>query len=268
MRKTWLRVSAAAAATAILLLSGCGSIQSSSSAAHDELPTSSDQTDSQKRARIRLQLAIGYYEQRQMQVALDEIKQALLADPDFSDAYNVRGLIYMDMGENRLAEENFLHAIRLAPNNPDLSNNYGWFLCQTGRASQAIAYFEAALKNRAYQSPAKALNNAGVCSLKLRDQQAAERYFSQAFQHEPGNPSVNENLARIYYDRRDFERARFYISRLVKADVMTADVLWLAIKIEHKLGDRMAEASLGTQLRRRHPNSSEYVSYQRGAFDE
>lgn len=251
-----------AALVAVAALSGCATTPTA------ELPTASDHTDSQKRARIRLQLAIGYYEQRQYQVALDEIKQALQADPNLADAFSVRALVYMDMGEIRLAEENFLQAMRLAPHNPDLSNNYGWFLCQNGRPRDAIPQFELALKNRSYQSPAKALNNAGVCSLKLQDQAAAERYFQQAFQIEPGNPSVNLNLARIYYERRDYDRARFYVNRLIKDEIFGADVLWLAIRIEQKRGDKAAVASLATQLRRRHPNSAEYAFFQRGAFDE
>ncbi len=249
-----------------MLLAGCGTSQLANSS--NELPTSSDQTDNQKRARIRLQLAVGYYEQRQMQVALDEIKQALLADPNFAEAYSMRALIYMEMGEIRLVEDNFLHALRIAPNSPDFNNNYGWFLCQNGRERQSIAYFETALKSRTYQSPAKALNNAGICSLKIKDRTAAERYFSQAFQYDPSNPSTNINLAKIYFDQRDYERSRFYITRVMRAEVMTPDVLWLAIKIERKLGDRAAEASLVTQLRRRHGGSAEFAAYQRGAFDE
>jgi type IV pilus assembly protein PilF len=246
------------------LLTGCAATHSS----QDELPTSSDQTDTQKRARIRLELAINYYGQHQYPTALDELKQALQADPNLADAYSVRALIYMDMGETRLAEENFQRALQLSPNNPELSNNYGWFLCQNGRAKESIPHFEDALKNRSYQSPAKALNNAGACSLKIKDTKAAERYFAQAFQLDPGNPSVNANLAKVYYDRGDYERARFYVNRTIKAEVMSADVLWLAIKIEHKLGDRAAETGLVTQLRRRHPNSAEFAFYQRGAFDE
>jgi type IV pilus assembly protein PilF len=249
-----------------VLLGGCASHQAGDG--KGELATSSDQTDNQKRARLRLQLAVGYFEQGQNSVALDEIKQALAADPDMSDAYNVRALVYMRMGETHLAEENFLHAIKLAPDNPDLSNNYGWFLCQNGRAAQSLSYFESTLNNRTYQSPAKAMYNAGVCSLKLNDPTAAERYFLQAFKIEPANPSISASLARIYYDRHDYERARFYIGRVTKADVMNPDVLWLAIKVEHRLGDKAAEASLATQLRRRHPGSPEFASYQRGAFDE
>ena len=259
------RAGVAASLLAMMLVGGCASDPASS---REELKTSSDQTDIQNRARIRLQLAIGYYEQRQLEVALDEVKRALQADPSFAEAYNVRGLIYMDMTENRLAEDNFLQSIKLSPANPDFNNNYGWFLCQTGRERQSLPYFDAALKNRAYQSPAKALNNAGVCSLKSKDTAAAERYFTQAFQYEPGNPSTNANLAKLYYDRKDYERSRFYIGRVMKGDIMTADVLWLAIKTERKLGDRAAETSLATQLRRRYPNSVEYAAYQRGAFDE
>jgi len=264
MKKIWQHSGTVVLMTSILLLAGCASnsgMQGGSSAA-------SEQADNQARARIRLQLAVGYYEQRQMDVALDEVRQAIEADPNFADAYSVRGLIYMNKGENRLAEESFLQALRLAPNNPDFNNNYGWFLCQSARERQSLAYFETALKSRAYQSPAKALNNAGVCSLKLKDKAAAERFFTQAFQYDPANLDTNLNLAKIYYDLHDYQRARFYIGRLTKADVMNPDVLWLAIRIERKLGDRAAETSLATQLRRRHPNSVEYASYQRGAFDE
>lgn len=253
-------------AAMVVLLAGCGSAPMAGG--QNELPTSSDQTDNQKRARIRLQLAVGYYEQRQLPVALDEIKQALLADPNLADAYSVRALVYMSMGENKLADDNFQQALRLSPGNPDFSNNYGWFLCQNGRERQAMQYFDAALKNRGYQSPEKALNNAGICSLRLKDKAAAEKFFSQAFQLDPGNSSTNANLSKIYFEQGDYERAHFYIGRVLKAEVMTADVLWLAIKIERKLGDRAAEASLVTQLRRRHPGSPELAAYQRGAFNE
>jgi type IV pilus assembly protein PilF len=249
-----------------LLAAGCAGTPQAG--ADHELPTSSDQTDNQKRARIRLQLAVGYYQQQQQPVALDEIKQALQADPNFAEAYSMRALIYMDMGENRLADDNFQQALRLAPQNPDFNNNYGWFLCQNGRAEQSIAYFETALKSRAYQSPGKALSNAGVCSLRLKKTAEAERYFNEAFRQDPGNVSANINLAKLNFERGDYEKARFYISRATRADALSADALWQAIKIERKLGDRTAELSLVTQLSKRFPNSAEFGAYQRGAFDE
>lgn len=254
-----------AALLAALALTACGT---AGDRVGGDVPTASDQTDNQRRARIRLQLAVGYYEQGQLPIALDEIKQALLADPSLADAYSMRGLIYMDMGESKLADENFQQALRLLPASPDFNNNYGWFLCQNGRERESLSFFEAALRNRSYNSPAKALNNAGACSLKIGDPKAAEQYFTRAFKSEPGNPTTNFNLAKIYYDQGDYERARFYVSRLLKSDAMPAEVLWLGIRIERKRGDRAAELSLATQLRRRHGSSAEFAAYQRGALDE
>ena len=250
-----------------LILTGCAA-SNKVTTGDGELATSSDQTSAQKRAAINLQLAVGYYQRDELSVALDKIKQALLADPDYSEAYGMRGLIYMKMDEARLADENFQKALRLKPNNAEVSNNYGWFLCQNGRAGESIAYFEAALKVRNYPAPAKALDNAGMCSLKLNDSAAAEKYFLRAFQIDPGNVAVNTNLAKMYYQRRDYDHAKFYMGRVIKADVHDADVLWLGIRIAHKTGDRLTEATIGSELQRFQPNSVEYAAYQREAFDE
>ncbi len=253
------------------LLAGCAAGSGPGQSGTAELATSSDQSAGQKRAAIRLQLASGYYQQGQLDVALDEVKQALQADPELADGYGMRALIYMAMGQNALAEDNFLRALKLAPRQPDLSNNYGSYLCQNGRAAESIAYFDAALANPAYQSAGQAYNNAGSCSLKLKDNAGAERYLLQALKLTPDLPATNANLARVYMERRDYARAGFFISRLMKIakmESLTADVLWLAIKVQHKLGDAGAETALATQLRRHHSASPEYAAYQRGAFDE
>ena len=265
MRTIYRKYCCVAAAFLFLLIAGCTPL---SSGGQSELKTSSDTTELQRRASIRLQLAVGYYHERQWSVALDEIKQALVIEPNNADAYSVRAMIYMEMGETNLADENFKRAMSISPNSPDLSNNYGWFLCQNGQEARSITYFEAAFNNRTYQSPAKALNNAGVCSMKMKDNKAAEEYFSQAFKMDASNPVTNANMAKLYLSRNDLERARFYMSRVTRADSMTADMLWVAIKIERKRGDRSAESVYASQLRRLYPASTEYSAYQRGAFNE
>jgi type IV pilus assembly protein PilF len=271
------RIGVVVVVVAAVVLVACGSTQknlsqaNASTGAQTELRTSSDQTPEQNRASIRLQLAIGYFQQRELNIALDEVKQALQADPLYADAYGVRALIYMDKGEIKLAEDNFVQALKLAPNNPDFQSNYGWFLCQNKREDQSIALFDSALKNRTYGSPVKAMNNAGVCSLKLRNATAAEEYFLSAFKLEPGNSISNFNLAKLYCQRGDVEKAQFYMLRLINTDksrILELDVLWLGVKIAHKVGDLLMETSLGTQLRRHYANSAEYSAYQRGAFDE
>jgi len=233
-------------------------------------PSTESQTQGNdaKRAAIRLQLGISYFQQDQFATALKELNSAITIDPTLSDAYAVRALVHMQMQDNDLAEQDFLKASRLAPNNPDNINNYGWFLCQTGKEKQAMELFDRVIKDRTYTQPVKALNNAGLCSLKMKDVALAESYFSQSIRFDANNPTTNLNLARINYKKQDYSRAQFYINRLIKSDSDSAEILWLAIKINHKLNDQMTVTTLYTQLHRRYPDSDEDASYQRGAFDE
>ena len=136
---------------------------------------------------------------------------------------------------------------------------------------EAMGYFESALKNPAYASPAKAMVNAGNCSLKLKKFDAAERYLLDALRYDPDLPTISVGLARVYFERRDYNRAGFFINRLTetaKLDSLSADVLWLAIRVRRMQGDRSMEASLAAQLRRRFPGSPEYAAFERGAFNE
>jgi len=265
---------AALAFASTLLLAACASDGTGSNASttrDGELRTASDQTAREKRAQIRMQLAVGYYQEGKYEIALNEIKQALAADPDYADAYGVRALTYTAMGHLPLADENYQHALRLKPNNPDLANNYGTFLCQSlDRPDAALKYFDAALKNPAYQTPVNAMVNAGACSLKNKKLDAAERYLLDALRLNPGLPAVNTGLARVYYERRDLARAGFFIQRLLESsssDVLPADALWLALRVQRAQGDRSNEAQFAAQLRRRFPGSPEYAAFERGAFD-
>ena len=75
---------------------------------------------------------------RQYKIALDELRKAIMADSGYGPAYNVYGLVYMDLAEDKLAEENFRRAIELNPNNSDARTNFGWFLCTRGRTTQVL----------------------------------------------------------------------------------------------------------------------------------
>ena len=252
--------------TALAVLAGCASNGGG------ELKTASDATAAEKRAAIRLQLAVGYYQNAQYETALDEVKQAIAADPDNAESYGLRALIYTEMGQLALADENYQTALRLEPGSPDLSNNYGSFLCTSlNKPAQAMPYFDKALRSPAYQTPVSALVNAGLCSIRSKNYQAAERYLLEALRYNPDLQATNAGLARSYYERRDYPRAGFFINRLIetsKLDTLSADALWLALRVQRKLGDRTQEASLAAQLRRRFPGSPEYAAFERGAFDE
>jgi type IV pilus assembly protein PilF len=234
----------------------------------DDEKTVAGNPDMQRRISIRMQLAVDYFKEGQLKLALEEIRYVLTISPQFADAYSLRALIQMEMNDPQRAEENFLHALKLDPSNSEIRNNYAWFLCQNGREKQALPIYDRILLDRSYPTPVKAILSAGVCSLRMKDIRNAEKYFLMGLDIDPTNPSVNANLAKVYYDKAQFEKARPFIQRVLKEEIFAADVLWIAIKIDHKLGDQASVNGLATQLRRRHPNSKELALFQKGAFNE
>ena len=57
------------------------------------------------------------------------------------------------------------------------------------------------------------------------------------------------------------------MSRYNKLVTPTSESLWLALRIERRLGERAQEQAFANQLRRRFPESPEYQALQRGQFD-
>ncbi len=231
-------------------------------------PDASEESDARRRARIRLELGAGYYQQGNFKVALDELQAAVTADPEFAPAYGMIGLVYMAIGENARAEENFQRGLRISPADSDLNNNYGWFLCQTGKPRESLDYFARALRNPLYTTPAKPLHNAGICALRMGDRAAAEGYFQRSFQVDPSNPVAMYNLGELLLRRGEIERARFYSQRLTGNFEPTPEILWLALRVERKAGNRDAQASLESQLRRRFPESREASLLAKGDFED
>ena len=232
-----------------------------------EPSTTGGDSPEKSRARIHTQLAAGYYEIGNMGVALEEVREALRADPNYGPAYNITGLIYARLKEDRLAEQNFQRALSINPGDPDALNNYGLFLCERGQADLAIKHFMAAVSNPLYAGPERSYVNAGVCSRRAGNVARAEEFFQSAVKLRPTQPQALYQLADIAYSRGDLAAAKGYLGRLSQAGVTNAEVLWLGTRVERKLGDRNAEASYASQLRNRFPNSAEARALNAGKYE-
>lgn len=230
--------------------------------------TASDEPEARKRARIRLELASGYFEQGQTTVALDEIKLALSADPTYAPAYTLRGLVYSRLNELPLAEESFKRAQQLSPRDPDVLHHYGLFACQQGRYPQAIDLFQQALASPVYGGQAKTLMAKGVCQVRAAQFAEAEGSLARSYELDAGNPITAYNLAALQFRRGDFPKAQFTIRRLNNTELANAETLWLGIKVERRLNNRDAVTQLAGQLQRRFPQSREAGAYERGNFND
>lgn len=223
--------------------------------------------DPRTRAKAHTELASAYYELGNMGVAMEEARIALEADPNFAPAYNVQGLVQMDLKELAGAESSFQRGLRLAPQDPDLNHNYGWFLCQSGREDQSIQWFLNAIRNPLYTSPAKSYSAAGRCMLKRNPTEAAT-YLERALRLDPNNVQAMLPYAELLYQRGQVQEAKAIVIRFNRmVPEPTAESLWLGVRVERRLGDRVAETTFANQLRRRYSGSPEFQRLQRGEYD-
>lgn len=226
-----------------------------------------EQDQAQSRAQAHTELGAAYFSTGQLGVALEELKEALKADSRYAPGYNMLGLVYMELREFAQAEDNFLQALDLDAANPDIHNNYGWFLCQRKRVDEAIKHFFSALKNPLYTTPEKSYLNAGLCSLKINDEQGAAEFFLKAFKLRPQQPQAAYYLGELSLKRKDYSEAKKYLAGIPQAESAGARALWLGVRVERKLGNRDTEADYAMQLRKKFPHSPEAQALRNGDYE-
>ncbi|MGH8629159.1 MAG: type IV pilus biogenesis/stability protein PilW [Burkholderiales bacterium] len=250
-----------ALAAALGLLVGCAQTPKTEPDARVAL-----QRDALARAQIHTELGAAYYGAGQYAVSLEELDKALSADSKYVPALNQLGLVYMALGKERDAQTQFEKALRLDPNDSAVNNNYGMLLCRRGRDEEAMRYFNKALQNPLYQSPEVAYVNAGLCARTKGDNLQAEGFMRKARQLAPDQPQALYVLAEIAFGKGEVREARDLITRHLQVASPAPDSLWLAARIENRLGDANALASYGAQLNRRFPNAPQTRLYNEGSF--
>ena len=252
------------------LLAGCaGTPVSGEGNPNSQTPVSQQVAvgDARLRAKAHADLGMVYLGDSQLNTALDEARIAIEADSSYPLGYNLLGLVQMYLKDNRAAEDSFTRALALAPNDPEINNNFGWFLCQSGREARSIPYFVTASKSQLYSSPTKPLTNAGICSLNMKDDKGAEDFLVRALRVDPMNGDAHCLLADIYYRTGRLREAQARLAEIHRMTEPTAETAWLGLRIERKIGDHEAENRYAAQLRRKFQASREYQLMTQGKFE-
>ena len=217
-------------------------------------------------AKIHTELAAEYFHRGQLDVALEEVTEALKAQSDYALAYNVLGLINMALNENSKALDNFEQAIRKAPKNPEIHNNYGWFLCQRfpQRMDQAISYFMTAAIDPLYSTPEMSYTNAGICEIKRQKYNEGQQFFQKALSIQPNYSPALIGLIDTDFQRGNLTDAQSKLALFQKNNSPTPESLILAIKIEQAMGNQLAVDSYIFQLQKHFPESKEAAAIREG----
>jgi type IV pilus assembly protein PilF len=206
----------------------------------------------------RLKLASEYYTRNQVGAALRELMNAQDINNEHAPLQNMLGIVNMDLHRYDDAEKAFQKALKLdKTNNPDIHNNYGWFLCVSGQYTKGLDWLSKAWNNPLYSTPVKALYNSGRCSKMASDNTQALEFFTKALIVSPRSTAIMYELAHMQYELKNYQNTLDVIDRMHEIDGTSPQSLWLALRSEYRLGHKNEVESYGQQLIRKYPNAAE-----------
>ncbi|MEO5559976.1 MAG: type IV pilus biogenesis/stability protein PilW [Dokdonella sp.] len=243
---------AVALSASVALLSAC-SVSGGSKIKGDDPATQREDA-----ARVNAELGQKYMQQGKLELALEKLTRALAVDPNYANAHTVIAVLYENINDPAKAEEHYRRAAELKPKGGNELNNYGTFLCKLGRYDESQAYFDRALTDPFYKTPAVALTNAGTCLLKAGKRDAAEASLRKALELRPDESEALVQLASVLYDKGEYFKARAFIQRFeATAQSSRPDVLMLGRNIELRLGNGRAAGEYTRKLLQDFPESEQ-----------
>ena len=209
----------------------------------------------------RLQIALHKIKSGFIEQAKENLDCAMRYSPKSVAVHRVYAFYFESVKEYEDAEIAYRHAIKLAPKDPETLNQYGAFLCERGKADKAIQYFLKAISIPEYTRIPDSYENAGICSIDAGKVAQAEGFFRRALAYNANSAKSLLEMAEIHFDRNEVPTARSYINRYANFAEHSARSLWLAMRIEQKLGNKNALGSYGIKLERMFPDAVETAYY-------
>jgi type IV pilus assembly protein PilF len=208
-------------------------------------------------AQINTQLGIAYMHQGNLALAKEKLEKALKEGPNEPAAHSAMALLYDRMNKPELADNEFREALRLAPHDPDILNNYAIYLCRTGRTDEGVKLFLDAAQNALYATPAVAFTNAGVCLRTAKRYDQATAQFQRALAVRPNFAEAAFQLVDTDFSLGQLADARSLLDRYLNAFDATPDLLLMGVRIARAQGDRLAAERFSRRLRVDFPTSDQ-----------
>lgn len=212
-------------------------------------------------AEINVRLGLGYLQQGRPQLAITNFTRAIELDSRSADAHHYAAESYRRMEQYARADEHFKKALKLAPNDSAIKNNYGVYLCDRAQYAEADQYFIEVIQDKFYTAPAEALENAGLCARKSGDLKLATQRFRQAIDYDARRARSLYQLADLSFLDGENLKARAFIQRYFSVANSNAPSLWLAIRIENALGNSAEVREYAKNLYKNFPDSDEAKAF-------
>lgn len=210
---------------ASMTLSGCVTVhEDNSNAQHSSI----DMADT------RIALGLNYVKLEQYSKARQSLEKAMKYAPHYYKS-SLSLAYYLDVvGEVNRAAELYKKTLDEHPNNGNVYNNYGTFLCKQGEFQRADVLFNQAIDKPNYYAVAETYENAGLCALKARKSHQAKYYFSKSVEHQPLRPISSLQLAALEIEQNQLYQARLRLLDFSQRYGYQRNNLVLLIELERK----------------------------------
>ncbi|MFA4889576.1 MAG: tetratricopeptide repeat protein [Candidatus Omnitrophota bacterium] len=151
-------------------------------------------------AEAHFYLASSYYELKNNPAAEMELKSAIELKPDYHQALNFLGYLYVEEGRSLSQAEILIRkALEFEPENGAYLDSLGWFYFQSGQYPEASKYLEKASK--LLEDPI-IYDHLGDVYQKSGDAQKALQNWEKSLQLEPDQQKVKEKLKKSSAGKR------------------------------------------------------------------
>lgn len=162
------------------------------------------------------ELAVTYLEMNRAEEAIAAFKNAISASPKNPIRYEIIGSILMEKGRYAESSEILEKAVKLGLSYPILFEQLGKSLFHLKKHDQALYYFQLALRGDA--TNLSFLNSIAICMKEMGRYVDAIDYYNTALKYHPDDHRVMFNKALCLIHKKDLQRAKSVLERILKID--------------------------------------------------
>ncbi len=214
-------------------------------------------TDMKEAARTRMSLGLNYLQRGDMSQAKYNLEKAKQLAPDLSEIDNALAYYFQQVGELEQAEEAYRASLRKDSNNADTYNNFGSFLCQINKYTEAEELLQAAIKRPGYIRVADSYENLAFCALAQKDYLRYQQFLRQSLQHNSNRTSSLYNMAVIEYAMGNLAEAKKWQARLHQLGQVSPEATLIRYLVAYQSGDMVEQQTAEKFLLSVYPGSSE-----------
>jgi len=240
---------AAALVGALLLAAGCTTTTTGT-------PAVSERTvDDKEASKANVSLGMAYMQQGNLPLAKEKLDRAEKQDPRNYQVHWAQATLNERLRQPAEADRHYQTALKLAPQNGEVTNSYAVFLCSSGKVEPALKLFDSAVNNPLYSTPWAAATNAAVCLRSDKRDGDAVPYLEKAILRRPDYASAVVELADTQLALNKPDAARATVERFMAIGRKSPDVYLVGVRAALKQGDRATADTYARLLRRDFPNS-------------